>query len=367
MARTPKRHHEPKNARMTTITDVAKLAKVSISTVSNVLNGRTGRMGEATLARVEKAMSQLGYRPNLAARQLKTGEASMIGLLVPSLGNPSYGMLAREIETESRRYGFRVIVGNTNRDPRHERAFIDDMTAQGVRGVIVISSLADESHLEAPVKRGLVAVSYDSHTRRDVRPILDYVSADNAAGVRLAVEHLATTGHRTIAFLTPKIWTFSRAEKRKGFLMAIREGGLKGLVIEGAVASIYADAEMAELGQGLAEPFANNPDRPTAAIAINDMMAIGLISGLARLGIRVPSDASVVGMDGIPLGAFTSPPLTTVRLPLPELARTMVDRILLRLKQPETLPAEFRFVPSMLLRGSVAPPSESTGHRKCRS
>ncbi len=352
---------------MTTITDVARLAKVSISTVSNVLNGRTGRMGEATLARVEKAMSQLGYRPNLAARQLKTGEASMIGLLVPSLGNPSYGMLAREIETESRRYGFRVIVGNTNRDPRHERAFIDDMTAQGVRGVIVISSLADESHLEAPAKRGLVAVSYDSHTRRDARPILDYVSADNAAGVRLAVEHLAATGHRTIAFLTPKIWTFSRAEKRKGFLAAIREGGLKGVVIEGAVASIYADAEMAELGQGLAEPFARHPDRPTAAIAINDMMAIGLISGLARCGIRVPSDASVVGMDGIPLGAFTSPPLTTVRLPLPELARTMVDRIMLRLKQPETPPAEFRFAPSMLLRGSVAAPSRANGHGKRRS
>lgn len=352
---------------MTTITDVARLAKVSISTVSNVLNGRTGRMGEATLARVEKAMSRLGYRPNLAARQLKTGEASMIGLLVPSLGNPSYGMLAREIETESRRYGFRVIVGNTNRDPRHERAFIDDMTAQGVRGVIVISSLADESHLEAPAKRGLVAVSYDSHTRRNVRPILDYVSADNAAGVRLAVEHLAATGHRAIAFLTPKIWTFSRAEKRKGFLAAIRAGGLKGVVIEGTVASIYADAEMAELGQGLAEPFASHPDRPTAAIAINDMMAIGLISGLARCGIRVPSDASVVGMDGIPLGEFTSPPLTTVRLPLPELARTMVDRIMLRLKQPETAPAEFRFVPSMLLRGSVAVPPGAGGRGKRRS
>lgn len=359
--RQPGPSRKPKSAQMSTITDVAKMAGVSVSTVSNVLNGRTGRMGEATLARVEKAMSQLGYRPNLAARQLKTGEAAMIGLLVPSLGNPSYGMLAREIETESRRYGFRVIVGNTNRDPQHERAFIDDMTAQGVRGVIVISSLADESHLEAPARQGLVAVSYDSHSRRNVQPIVDYVSADNADGVRLAVEHLAEAGHRTVAFLTPKIWTFSRAEKRKGFLAAIRDGGLRGVVIEGAVASIFADAEMAELGQGLAEPFARHADRPTAAIAINDMMAIGLISGLARCGIRVPSDVSVVGMDGIPLGAFTAPPLTTVRLPLRELARTMVDRIMLRLKQPDTVPAEFRFAPSLLVRGSVAPPPKVPG------
>jgi DNA-binding LacI/PurR family transcriptional regulator len=342
---------------MSTISDVAKLAKVSISTVSNVLNGRTGQMSEATLARVEQAMAKLGYRPNRAARQLKTGEAMMIGLLVPSLGNPSYGMIAREIEADSwKRFGYRVIVGNTYRDPKHESAFLDDMASQGVRGVIIISSLADEGHLEAPVKRGLVAVSYDSHTRRNVQPIVDYVSADNAAGARLAVEYLVASGHRTIAFLTPKIWTFSRAEKRKGFLAATRDAGARGVVIEGTVASSYADEEMAELGQGLAEPLATHSDRPTAAIAINDMMAIGLISGLKERGLSVPDDLSIVGMDGIALGAFIAPPLTTVKLPLQELARTMVDRIMLRLKQPSTAPAEFRFAPTMLVRGSVAAP-----------
>ncbi|MBI1245352.1 MAG: LacI family DNA-binding transcriptional regulator [Alphaproteobacteria bacterium] len=343
---------------MSTINDVARLAKVSISTVSNVLNGRTGQMSEATLARVERAVEKLGYRPNRAARQLKTGQASMIGLLVPSLGNPSYGMIAREIEEDSwRRHGYRVVVGNTYRDPARERAFLDDMAAQGVRGVIVISSLADESHLEAPVKRGLVAVSYDSHSRRNVKPIVDYVSADNAAGARMAVEHLVAAGHRTIAFLTPKIWTFSRAEKREGFLAAIRAADAQGVVIEGNVAAGYADAEMAELGQSLARPLIRHKSRPTAAIAINDMMAIGLISGLTAEGLEVPRDMSVFGMDGISLGAFTAPPLTTVKLPLPELARTMVDRIMLRLKKPDTSPAEFRFAPSILVRGSVAKPA----------
>lgn len=342
---------------MATINDVARLAKVSISTVSNVLNGRTGQMSEATLARVERAVEKLGYRPNRAARQLKTGEASMIGLLVPSLGNPSYGMIAREIEEDSwRRHGYRVIVGNTYRDPKRERAFLDDMAAQGVRGVIVISSLADESHLESPVKRGLIAVSYDSHSRRNVKPIVDYVSADNAAGARMAVEHLVGAGHRTIAFLTPKSWTFSRSEKREGFLGAIRSAGADGVIIEGNVAAGYADAEMAELGQSLARPLVRHKAKPTAAIAINDMMAIGLISGLKTEGLEVPRDMSVFGMDGISLGAFTAPPLTTVKLPLTELARTMVDRIMLRLKKPNTSPAEFRFMPGVLVRGSVASP-----------
>ena len=341
----------------TTISDVALLAKVSISTVSNVLNGRSSQMSPKTLARVQRAMAALGYRPNRAARQLKTGEAMMIGLLVPSLGNPSYAMIAREIEADSwRRFGYRVIVGNTYRDPRRESAFVDDMASQNVRGVIVISSLADESHFDAPVKRGLIAVSYDSHARRNVRPIFDYVSADNAAGAGLAVAHFVAKGHRTIAFLTPKIWTFSRAEKRKGFLAAIREAGARGVVIEGGVASSYADEEMAELGQSLAKPLAGHPDAPTAAIAINDMMAIGLIAGLKDLGLSLPQDMSIIGMDGIPLGAFIAPPLTTVKLPLRELARTMVDRIMLRLREPETEPGEFRFAPSLLVRGSVAPP-----------
>jgi DNA-binding LacI/PurR family transcriptional regulator len=344
---------------MSTINDVARLAGVSTSTVSNVLNGRTRQMSEATMVRVEKAVAELGYRPNRAARQLKTGQTMMLGLLVPSLGNPVYGMIAREIEVESwRRHGYRVIIGNTYRDPLHEQAFLDDMAAQGVRGVIIISSLADETHIEAPVRRGLVAVSYDSHNRGKSPPLLDYISADNAEGTRQAVNVLVAAGHHTIAFLTPKIWTFSRAEKRKGFLEAVEAAGIRGVVIEGLVSSSYADAEMAELGQSLAEPLASHPERPTAAIAINDMMAIGLLAGLRDKGLQLPRDMSVIGMDGLPLGAYFSPPLTSVKLPLQDLARKMVDRIMLRLREPETEPAEFRFNPSMLIRGSVAPPRD---------
>jgi len=230
------------------------------------------------------------------------------------------------------------------------------MWSQGVRGVIVISSLADEAHFEEPASRGLVAVSYDSHARRDRAPILDYVSADNVAGASLAVRHLVARGHRTIAFLTPSGWTFSRAEKREGFINAAKETGVQGVIIAGSTASHYADEEMAELGQSLAQPLVQHPDRPTAAVAINDMMAIGLMTGLREQGLVLPRDMSIVGMDGIPLGAYAAPPLTTIRLPLPELARTMVDRIMLRLKEPDTRPDEFRFASTLLERDSVAPP-----------
>jgi transcriptional regulator with XRE-family HTH domain len=149
------------------ITDVAQKAGVSTSTVSNVLNGRSDRMAAETLARVEAAIRELKYRPNTSARQLKTGYTPLLGLLVPSMANPMYGFIAREIETLAQeRYGFRIMIGNTYRDAEKEQHFFEDLMAHGVRGVIIISSLVDEQHVEAAAERGLVVVSYDRRATR---------------------------------------------------------------------------------------------------------------------------------------------------------------------------------------------------------
>ena len=351
---------------MSTIIDVARLAGVSITTVSNVLNGRSDRMKKDTLSRVERAMAELGFQPNRAARQLKTGQAELFGLLVPSLANPSYSMLAREIEAAARAaYGYRVIVASTYRDPAQERAFLDDLWSHGARGAIVISSLADERHFEEPVARGMVVVSYDSHARRDAMPILDYISVDNAAAAGLATEHLIELGHPTIAFVSPSGWTFSRAEKRQGFLDAAAKHGVSTVIVEGATASIYSDAEMAELGQSLAGEIIAHPAKPTAAVTINDMMAIGLIAGLREAGLSAPEDMSVVGFDALSLGTYFAPALTTIRTPLTEMAQTMVNRIITRLEVPDTPLAEFRFAPELLIRGSTAAvTSDRSGARK---
>ena len=139
---------------MSTIQDVARHAAVSASTVSNVLNGRTEKMRQETLARVEEAIVALKYRPSTLARQLKTGQTPLLGLLVPSIANPMYGYIAREVETFAQeKYGHRVLIGNTYRDKEKEASFFEDLLAHGVRRVIVISSLADESHLTQAVQR----------------------------------------------------------------------------------------------------------------------------------------------------------------------------------------------------------------------
>jgi len=182
---------------LSTIFDVAHQAGVSVSTISNVLNGRTDRMRADTLQRVQSTIAALDFRPSRAAQQLKTGQTPMLGLLVPSIANPMYGYIAREIETAAQElHGHRVVLGNTYRNKDKETGFFDDLLAHGVRGVIVISSLADEGHFEAAVQRGMVMVSYDRRATPGAASAIDQVSVDNFEAGRLAANHLVAHGHR---------------------------------------------------------------------------------------------------------------------------------------------------------------------------
>ena len=342
---------------MIRLQDVAQRAEVSVSTVSNVTNGRTQRMGPEILARVQQAIAELGYRPNRAARFLKTGHTPLIGLLVPSISNPIYGSLAREVEVVAQEeYGYRVLVGNTYRDPQKEMSFLEDLLSHGIRGVIIVSPLLEQGHFEGPIRRGLIAVSYDRRSLPDTKLEVDYVSMDNAEAARIAVNHLIENGHRRLAFVTASGKTVSRMDKIDSFIAATESANLAETaeVIEGKASTGYGDAEMAQLGRTLAAQIAARKVRPTGIVAMNDMLAMGLILGFQSQGLRVPQDVSVVGIDDMFLSAFIEPGITTVRLPLQEMARTMVSRIVFRLGSPKEKTEEFSFAPRLVIRGSVA-------------
>jgi DNA-binding LacI/PurR family transcriptional regulator len=348
---------------MSTIADVARKAGVSVSTISNVLNGRVDRMSAETLMRVEAAIAALDYRPNRAAQQLKTGQTPMFGLLVPSIANPMYGMIAREIETAAQeRHGHRVMLGNTYRNKDKESGFFDDLLAHGVRGVVVISSLVDERHFEAAVRRGMVMVSYDRRATPGVASAIDHVSVDNFEAGQLAAQRLIASGHKRIAFATASGQTMSRSEKVRGFFAAAEAGGVRrhARVIDGSTQSEYGDSEMADVGRLLAARIAAQRERPTGVVAVNDMLAFGLLAGFRDAGLAVPRDVSVIGMDGLYLASLSTPGLTTVSLPVPEMARTMVERLIARLGDPTVEPGEFLFKPSLVQRESVAKPPPAT-------
>lgn len=316
---------------MNTIQDVARHAGISVSTVSNVLNGRTDRMRPETLARVESAIAALKFRPNSVARRLKTGDMPLIGLLVPSLANPMYGSVAREIETFAQeQFNHRVLIGSTYRDKAKEATFFDDLLAHGVRRVIVISSLADERHFETAVDRGMVVVSYDRRAAQDTTgqaSKVEHVTPDNFEAARLATGHLIANGHRRLAFATVAGMTMSRSAKIQGFEAAASAAGLqdRAVVLDGGPLNEYGDSMISEVGRALALRLAADPQRPTGIVCVNDLMALGLMAGLREAGLHVPDDVSVVGMDGLFLSALSNPGLTTMQLPVAEMARAMVE------------------------------------------
>jgi DNA-binding LacI/PurR family transcriptional regulator len=348
---------------MTTILDVARLAAVSVSTVSNVLNGRNDRMRPETLAKVAAAIDMLQFRPSRLARQLKTGQTPLLGLLVPSMANPMYSYVAREVETCARElYGFRLLIGSTFRDAAKEAAFFDDLLAHGVRRVIVISSLADEHHLESAVERGMAVVSYDRRATPGQPSLVGHVTPDNFEAARLATSHLVAQGHTRLAFATITGTTMSRADKVAGFLHAAEAAGLRdgARVLDGGPLNEYGDSVIADVGHAVGLKLARQARPATGVVALNDLMALGLMAGLREGGRRVPQDVSVVGIDGIFLTALSNPLLSTVQLPVPAMARAMVEQVMDTDAAARTPPRDRLFSQLRLIeRESVGPPPGS--------
>ena len=338
------------------IQDVARLAGVSTTSVSNFLNNRMGQMRPDTQRKIQQAIEQLGYRPNNAARQLKTGVASMVGLLVPSLANQFFGSLACAVETAAARHHCHVMTFSTFRDPERERAVMADLLAYGAQGIITGSALNDTGHLVGMTARCPV-VAFDIKRSDDSHERITTISVDNVAATTMAVEHLVALGHRAIALVTPPPYTLNRQDRVKGFEQAVAAAGISGeLVIADATdapADLHGDTRLFELGRSAASLLLAARSKPTAAIAINDMMAIGIGIGLKQLGKRLPQDFSLIGIDDIFFSAANDPPLTTLRQPIQAMADAAVQRIL----APGAASAGGElFAPELIVRASTAAP-----------
>jgi DNA-binding LacI/PurR family transcriptional regulator len=338
------------------IRDVARLAGVSTTSISNFLNKRMEQMRPDTQRKIQQAIEQLGYRPNSAARQLKTGVASMVGLLVPSLANQFFGSLACAVETAAARHQCHVMTFSTFRDPDRERAVMADLLAFGAQGIITGSALNDTGHLAAMTNRCPV-VAFDIKRSDDSHDSIMTVSVDNAAVTAMAVEHLVALGHRSIALVTPPPYTLNRQDRLRGFQQAVAAAGIEGeLVIADATdapSDPHGDTQLFELGRSVASRLVSAASKPTAAIGINDMMAIGIGVGLKQLGKRLPQDFSLIGIDDIFFSAAHDPPLTTVRQPIQAMADAAVQRILSPLGTPA---GGELFMPELVVRASTTAP-----------
>src|ERR671918_586984 len=229
-----------------TIHQVAAEAGVSPSTGLNALNGPPDPMLPQTRERVQQAIARLGYRPNGPARQLRTGRSQVVGLVVPSVANPFWGTFARHLEAAALQAGYRVLLCNSERDPERERDYLEELWADGIRGVVLCSSLPSLQHVLPLVERGLAMVAFDRTAQAGDPPSLVNISVDNAVGAELATRHLLQLGHRRLAFVTGSLRSVNRRARFRGFESALEEYGLTpadAIVWSGGTPDDYGDLD----------------------------------------------------------------------------------------------------------------------------
>lgn len=327
------------------IHDVAARAGVSVATVSRSLAAqRTVR--EETRARVLAAAAELGYEPNRAARGLITGRTGNVGVIVPDLGNPYFHAVLKGAQARAREADYSVFVADGQEDAVEEEALIRAMRKQ-VDGIVLCSSrLAPSTLARLEPTPTLVLLN----RRVPGRPS---VVIDSAGGMRRAMRHLAELGHVRCAFVAGPPRSWSNRERQRGLRAAARSIGAE-LVTVGPAGRVGSD-----FPSGAAAADEVLKTGATAVLAYNDLVAVGILSRLAELGVRVPDELSVVGFDDIPLAAMVTPPLTTVAAPTALAGRTAVEALLDRLRDgAASSPATVqRLATTLVVRGSTAPPA----------
>lgn len=340
-----------------TIKSVAREAGVSPTTVSNLLNQRNKRMSAETRTRIEAAIRKLDYRPSRTARNLRTGHAPAIGLVVPSVANPFWGSWAHELEAAAMRQNQQVFLCNSERDPDRERAYVEELSASGVQAVVLGSSLPSLAHLKSLLHKDLTVVAFDRESQGDDEGVIN-LSVDNFAGGRMATEHLLSLGHRRIAFISGAMATVSRRRRLAGYESALAEYGvLRSDELIWIDKHGYGDVDPAAVGSRGMHGLLELPEPPTAIVTINDVSAIGACTALRESGVEVP-EISVVGFDDILLAPLHHPPLTTVRQPLQRMAEYAIDSINQATQRGrQDIPASVLMQPTLVPRKSTAPPA----------
>jgi LacI family transcriptional regulator len=331
---------------MATIHDVAQVAGVSPTTVSRYLNNRID-LPASTASRIDAAIRQLDYRPNILAKRLSTGKTEAIGLVTPEIREPFFAELAAAVEDEADRHGYTIFMSSTRSDRSREIAAINRLHDRHVDGLIMMTNTPDDGTLAEQIgkRRNVVLIDEDIPGVTVPR-----VFVENEQGAYAATKHLIEAGHRDIGYIGGPIGLFSVEERKAGYLKAMREGGLQvreDLMRLGSFSPDFAKQAIAE--------FVAHKAPPTAVFASSDYLAIGSIMGLRTAGLSVPDDMSLVGFDDVPMTELLQPPLTSVRQPIEALGRQGF-LALFALLNGETPQMLTRLPVTLITRGSVAAP-----------
>jgi LacI family transcriptional regulator len=327
-----------------TLADLAREAGTSRSTASRALSGR-GYVSPDARDRLMAAAERLGYVPNASARTLKQRRSNVVGVIVSDLGNQFYARLAAGIEQVLRERGYHMVIVGDNTDGTEELTAARTFLAMHAPGVIITPGAPEASGFL--LRRGIPVVEVD---RRMSEQPCDAVVIDNVRGGRMAVEHLLALGHTRIAHLGVRTDFTSDAGRLEGYRLAHAAAGVpvdESLVLRVAL----HDETVAERITGLLAR-----ESPTAIFAANNILAMQAWRAIRARGLVLPDDVSLVGFDDVQWMEMVSPAITVVDQPTFELGRRAAALLLRRLEEPVSAPTAELLQPSLLVRGSTAPP-----------
>ncbi|TWT14274.1 LacI family DNA-binding transcriptional regulator [Streptococcus sp. sy010] len=314
------------------LTDVAELAGVSPTTVSRVINNK-GYLSEKTINRVKEAMKTLGYKPNNLARSLQGKSAKLIGLIFPNISNIFYSELIEYLEIELFRQGYKVIICNSQNDPKKEKEYLEMLAANQVDGIISSShnlGIDDYEKVEAAI------VAFD----RNLAPNIPVVASDNFEGGKLAAQNLIKVGCQKIIMIT--------GNDNSNSPTGLRHAGFYSILPEASVFNIpshfSAIRKEMEIKNILLE------EKPDGIFVSDDLTAILVMKIAQDLEITIPEQLKIIGYDGTNFVEKYFPQLTTIKQPIQEIAVLCVE-ILLKQIAKENVNKDY-ILPISLLPGS---------------
>lgn len=303
------------------IQDVARLAGVAVGTVSNVLNN-PDRVKSATAERVNRAITQLGFIRNDAARQLKAGRSQTIGLVVLDSSNPFFGALANGAEDHADERGFAVILGSSNNDESREARYLSLFEEQRMAGVLLSPSGSSNQTVSALRSKGMKTILVDRTADTD---LCCSVAVDDVSGGRTAANHLINLGRKRLAFVGGPVSIKQVADRLAGAREAVSQ--MPGVDFR----AFDSDGMTVIAGRKIGEQILGMPvsERPDAIFAANDLLAVGILQALVfKSQIKVPGEIAIIGYDDIDFAQAAIVPLSSVKQPAATIGSTAVDLLL---------------------------------------
>ena len=329
-----------------TLTDVAREALVSVASVSRVING-LDNVTDDVRSRVLSAASKLKYIPHGGARSLATSRNNTIGVLLPDIYGEFFSEIIRGIDQSARECGLHIMVSGSHGDLNETVGAIRSMAGR-VDGMLVMLPFASPNSLREILPNDFPIVAISSQLNDDNGGV---ISVDNCGGALKAVRHLYDVGCKRIAHISGPQSNFEANERENGFLKGLEACfiGQEPLVFEGDFTE--------EAGRAAIDEFFKNGTPPDGIFAANDMMAVGALTRLQEIGIKVPDDVAIIGFDDIPITRFTSPTISTIRVGIFEVGKRGLNYLYSMLEDKEFQSTDKRsgivFLPELIIRAST--------------